>query len=676
MDSVRAETVEVIAGKYKIIGQIGKGGVGTVFLAEHIALNIKVVLKRIFSVNSNTAMNRMEIDILKNLQNEHLPRVYDFIVEDGYAYSVMEYISGKSFDKLIEEGRIFKENEIIQWAKELCRTLTYLHSQKPPVLHCDIKPANLILSESGKIYLIDFNISSYLEKDSSKTYGYTKRFASPEQVRLSGENVRQQEDPLEKTVTYVTDIEGKADTVTYFRSTEVKKASADLDERTDIYSLGATLLCLLHGSFQRDKTEELVSKLRVCKRLKKILLRALEPDRENRYPSAGDMLEDLNRISTRSVYKGLIAAGLLLIVVGIAAFFPRNGEESSALLEQADGFFEDGQYEQAVLLYQDLAVEEPDAVIYPIKIADCYYNIGSIDRALEFMQEQYRQTSQEIYRDKILEYLFEKCQMANDKEEWLAWAEERVALGERSRNLFDELLEYYSSISDYDNVRRYVDLIHKENIDADTEKYEEMTLLVEKNQSVLHELYEACSDLDIERMYDSCLGGDFYKMTRIISQPYFYDEGKGLTLGIYNSGYLYLGEMENGMRQGKGKWIGIDGLEFFVYEGDWTDDLPNGYGKFRRVSYAQEESYESAVINGIMDGSCEVTYRVRINQTQFSPEYAYTYVNHMGHPVKVMENIFDDVPENYIIVSAEGDMMYFEPENELKCVWGLGLEGY
>ncbi|MGN0669134.1 MAG: protein kinase, partial [Oscillospiraceae bacterium] len=150
-------SADKVFGTYKILGVIGKGGGGIVYKAVHTRLQKEVVVKQI--KNPSGELNRNETDLLKGIKHSYLPQVLDFIEENGEAYTVMDYISGSDIDKLVKNGRKFHSGEIIKIAKQLCEAVSYLHGLNPPVIHSDIKPANVMLSDSGDICLIDFNVS-------------------------------------------------------------------------------------------------------------------------------------------------------------------------------------------------------------------------------------------------------------------------------------------------------------------------------------------------------------------------------------------------------------------------------------------------------------------------------------------------------------------------------------
>lgn len=177
-----------IASTYEIIEKLGSGGGGTVYLARHLRLKKKVVLKadkRKLSVDQE--LLRREVDILKELSHPHIPKVYDFFVEGEEVYTVMDYIEGESLDKALKRGETFSQSQVIQWANQLLDALSYLHSPihgDPPrgFVHSDIKPANLMRTIQGDICLIDFNIALALGEEN--VIGCSAGYASPEHYGL------------------------------------------------------------------------------------------------------------------------------------------------------------------------------------------------------------------------------------------------------------------------------------------------------------------------------------------------------------------------------------------------------------------------------------------------------------------------------------------------------------
>ena len=207
-----------IASTYTGIQKIGEGSGGIVYKAYHERLKIPVVLKEVKHMGKTLATSRQEVDILKNLKHPYLPQVYDFLELDGSIYTVMSFIPGKSFQTLLDEGQHFSQAELIIWARQLLSALHYLHTQTPPIIHSDIKPANLMLTPQGNICLIDFNISFFV--DGKTLLGYTGGYSSPEQKRVA--------------------------------MSREHKGVETIDVKTDIYSVGATFYHLATGTKMGD----------------------------------------------------------------------------------------------------------------------------------------------------------------------------------------------------------------------------------------------------------------------------------------------------------------------------------------------------------------------------------------------------------------------------------------
>ena len=195
--------------KYKIITSLGKGGMSTVYLAQHMKLGTLWAIKQI-SKKVNFKIDLLaEPNILKKLSHPALPRVFDIVEDDEYLYIIADFVEGESLAKEIELYRKILESKVIDWAKQLCDVLHYLHTLVPnPIIFRDLKPANIILTYEGKIKLIDFGIAREYKKESvsDTTYMGTRGYAAPEQY-----------------------------------------GTAQTDVRTDIYSLGVTLYHLLTG---------------------------------------------------------------------------------------------------------------------------------------------------------------------------------------------------------------------------------------------------------------------------------------------------------------------------------------------------------------------------------------------------------------------------------------------
>lgn len=173
----------VLGGTYEIIGEIGSGGGGVIFLAKHLRLQTDVVVKKIKDDVLGRVESRKEADILKNLKHPHLPRVYDFIETESGVYTVMDYIRGENLEDAVKKHGKFSQKQVKKWAEQLGESLDYLHRQQPPIIHSDIKPANIMLTEEGDVCLIDFNISLAMGESMESAVGISAGFSPPEQYR-------------------------------------------------------------------------------------------------------------------------------------------------------------------------------------------------------------------------------------------------------------------------------------------------------------------------------------------------------------------------------------------------------------------------------------------------------------------------------------------------------------
>ncbi|MDW8403025.1 serine/threonine-protein kinase [Chloroflexus sp.] len=215
----------VLQGRYRIITQIAKGGMGAVYQARDLRLRIDVALKQtLFNDEAYRQAFEREAQILARLRHQALPRVIDHFIDPQGQFLVMEFIHGEDLgNQLARLGRRFASPQVlpmvIKWMDQLLDVLTYLHTRPVPVIHRDIKPKNLKLTPSHDIILLDFGlarggmtVSAGIEGSGTrKVYGFTPPYAPYEQMR-----------------------------------------DGEPDPRSDIYSLSATLYHLLTGTLPPD----------------------------------------------------------------------------------------------------------------------------------------------------------------------------------------------------------------------------------------------------------------------------------------------------------------------------------------------------------------------------------------------------------------------------------------
>lgn len=190
---------DIIGGRYKILEEIGRGGMSVVYLAMDMELKSNWVLKEIQRSKNESKYEKAlrEARLMSEFKCRGIPIIVNILeYEDNQlAYIVMEYIPGKSLqDIMIDRGSALLEEFVVHAGIAICDILSYLHSNDPPVIHRDIKPANIIYVESDKsFWLLDFGEAKLLtdkNKRDDKATG-TPEFMAPEQVseRLGGRQI-------------------------------------------------------------------------------------------------------------------------------------------------------------------------------------------------------------------------------------------------------------------------------------------------------------------------------------------------------------------------------------------------------------------------------------------------------------------------------------------------------
>jgi len=171
-------------GKYKILSQIGKGGMGVVYAAEHPTLKRKIILKKLTIRDREFRERfRLEADMMMDLRSDYIVDMYDHFREGSSWYIAMEYIDGMTLEELIKREGPLELPVLIHIMVCTARALEYIHQRG--IVHRDIKPSNIYISRKGEVKLGDFGIASSSRRDvkitDSGTAMGTPAYMAPEQ---------------------------------------------------------------------------------------------------------------------------------------------------------------------------------------------------------------------------------------------------------------------------------------------------------------------------------------------------------------------------------------------------------------------------------------------------------------------------------------------------------------
>ncbi len=335
------EIGSLLDGKYRILDEVGHGGMSVVYMARNEKANktwaVKVVRKD-GKMDFNTVRAGLvaEIETLKNLNHPNLPSIVDVIEDDESFIIVMDFIEGNSLDKVLEENGAQPEEFVVEWAMQLCDVFGYLHSRTPPIIYRDMKPANIMLKPDGNVTVIDFGTAKAYDIDLGQTTGIgTVGYAAPEQYRGSG----------------------------YGRT----------DARTDIYCLGMTLYHLLTGidpckNIIADKSIRAINPS-LSVGLDMIVQKCIQEHPDARYQSCAELMYDLEhykdlepvirRRQKRKLGFFVTALALAVVFAGAGLFLNIAAKNKASatyesMINEADGTSDYGEqvklYEEAIAI--------------------------------------------------------------------------------------------------------------------------------------------------------------------------------------------------------------------------------------------------------------------------------------------------------------------------------------
>lgn len=297
--------------RYRILGRLGIGGTSQVYLAvdEKIQRNraLKLVDKHKLP---DGGLWKQEWQMFQKLHHPRIAELYDVVETENRICFVMEYVEGCTLKQLMDAGKIFSEQQVLEFAGQLCGILSYLHQQKPPIIYRDLKPSNLMLCPDGSLVLIDFGTAREYraEKEKDTIFWGTVGYASPEQTEGWGQT----------------------------------------DARSDLYSVGVILYELANGErFFRDKVKVPETAM------EEIIEKCTRYHPKERYQSCRELENDLNhyellgrRNRKKRRRRGLFLVGLwgmVFFLLFCAAAIKKEAER--ILTEGYSRYLEAGQRE-------------------------------------------------------------------------------------------------------------------------------------------------------------------------------------------------------------------------------------------------------------------------------------------------------------------------------------------
>ena len=311
------EIGSIIDGKYKILNKIGQGGMSVVYLAMNERANKQWAIKEVRKdgVKDYDVVRQgliAETDILKRLNHPHLPSIIDVIDRDDTFLIVMDYIEGKSLDHWLKKDGAQPQEKVVEWAKQICDVLGYLHSRKPPIIYRDLKPANVMLKPDDQIMIIDFGTAREFKETSIEDTSClgTQGYAAPEQYGGHGQT----------------------------------------DARTDIYTLGATMYHLLTGHNPSLPPYEMYPIRRwnpaLSSGLEKIVLKCTQRNPNDRYQNCAELMYALEHYGEldsayrrkQSIKWKSFVASCALTVVSLAGSIGFKVAESKTIKNSYDGY--------------------------------------------------------------------------------------------------------------------------------------------------------------------------------------------------------------------------------------------------------------------------------------------------------------------------------------------------
>ncbi len=260
-------TGQILINRYRIVKQLARGGFGAIYRGWDITLEQPCAIKENLDTSQEAqAQFRREALMMSMLRHPNLPRVTDhFFIAGQGQYLVMDYVEGMNLDERQQSiGRPYQEHEVVTWIDQVFDALNYLHTRQPPIIHRDVKPANIIINGAGQAILVDFGISKVYDRKLTATgaVAVTPGYSPPEQY-------------------------GRGQT----------------EARSDIYALGATIYKLLTNVRPPNSLERMAGKVtfhtprqlnsQISPQAEQVILKAMAVKINDRYETVAALREEL-----------------------------------------------------------------------------------------------------------------------------------------------------------------------------------------------------------------------------------------------------------------------------------------------------------------------------------------------------------------------------------------------
>ena len=307
----------VLQSRYRIVRQLGQGGMGTVYEAIDERLDATVALKETFFADERLRKQfEREARLLARMHHPALPRVSDHFAEGEGQFLVMQFVAGDDLAHMltVKQGP-FPPEQVLTWADQLLDALDYLHTQDPQIIHRDIKPQNLKLTSRGQMILLDFGLAKgqasavSVSATSASIFGYTPNYAPLEQVQGLG-----------------------------------------TDPRSDIYALGATLYHLITGVKPPDALTRAAALVNgqpdplipanqiipnISSQVTSVFARSMSQNRDQRYATASEMRSALKQTDEAATLMSRAEAATVILPTTPATLAGISPSESQATAVQA-----------------------------------------------------------------------------------------------------------------------------------------------------------------------------------------------------------------------------------------------------------------------------------------------------------------------------------------------------